>query len=292
LEDNEETIFEKRVNMSKEQIQGLSEDQLNRIVTKGVSHPIHYKSFLKEADGITVIIEKLREFISKGKPNMVLWPIIDPVKFAPGQKDPALLHKLGMNSDAILICYTGNVHASNAREIRSLYLAVAMANEEGLPVKLIRTGVDHCDFLGDDSERAHKNSVELGYVKYEEIPGLLALADILIQPGGPDEFNDYRLPSKIPEFLAAGKPVVAPNTNIGRYLRNGRNAMITKKGDEFELLGIIKLLSKNRALRERLSKGGREFAVKNFAKKRISSELERFYRHVSGSRPVPLDRSL
>jgi len=284
LEDNEDLIFEKQANMSQEQVKELSEDQLNNLVNSSLSHPIRYKDFLEQADGMTVIIDTLCKFIPKGTPSMVLWPIIDPAKFTAKPKDNALLRELGINNDPLIICYTGNVHRSNTQEVRSLYTAVALANEEGIPIKLIRTGNDYCDFLGDDIERLHKYSVELGHVKYEEIPSLLALADILIQPGGPDEFNDYRLPSKIPEYLAAGKPVVAPNTNIGRYLRNNKNAMITEKGDEFEILDAIRALSGNKPLRERLSRGGREFAIKHFDKKRISSDLERFYRRVSRKR--------
>jgi glycosyltransferase involved in cell wall biosynthesis len=149
---------------------------------------------------------------------------------------------------------------------------------------LIRTGFDFCEFLGEQKAWAYANSIELGHINYEEMPKILALADILIQPGGPDAFNDFRLPSKIPEYLAMGKPVVIPNTNIGRFLHNGEQALLTTKGDEFEILEAIRTLAGNKSLREKLSKGGREFAVRNFAKKRISSELERFYRRISHKR--------
>jgi glycosyltransferase involved in cell wall biosynthesis len=153
-----------------------------------------------------------------------------------------------------------------------------MANREGLPVKLIRTGKDYCDFLGERTDWAHKNSIELGRVDFKEIPELLALADILIQPGKPDPFNDYRLPSKIPEFLSMGKPVIVPNTNIGRYLTNFKNALITKKGDGLELLSIISNIAKNKTLMDCLSKESRAFALKNFNKAVISAKLDTFYR--------------
>ena len=47
-----------------------------------------------------------------------------------------------------------------------------------------------------------------------------ALADVLVQPGRAGPFNDYRLPSKLPEFLSAGRPVVLPATNLARQLRD------------------------------------------------------------------------
>ena len=50
-------------------------------------------------------------------------------------------------------------------------------------------------------------------------PQLLVAADILVQPdGSPGPFNDYRFPSKLPDFFASGRPVVLPKTNIGLYL--------------------------------------------------------------------------
>ena len=42
-----------------------------------------------------------------------------------------------------------------------------------------------------------------GFVPKARLPRLLALADVLVQPGRAGAFNDYRLPSKLPEFLAA-----------------------------------------------------------------------------------------
>ena len=60
--------------------------------------------------------------------------------------------------------------------------------------------------------------IELGAVGWREIPGYLALADAFVQPGAADDFNRYRLPSKLPEFLAMGRPVVLPDCNIGHDL--------------------------------------------------------------------------
>ena len=48
----------------------------------------------------------------------------------------------------------------------------------------------------------------LGFIEdRHRIADILCLADVLIQPGRPDPFNDLRFPSKLPEFFAMGKPV-------------------------------------------------------------------------------------
>ena len=55
------------------------------------------------------------------------------------------------------------------------------------------------------------------------LPALLRLADVLVQPGESNRFNTHRLPSKLPEFLASGRPVIMPRANLGlRAVRRGR----------------------------------------------------------------------
>ena len=72
--------------------------------------------------------------------------------------------------------------------------------------------------------------IELGAVGWREIPGYLALADAFVQPGGPDDFNRYRLPSKLPEFLAMGRPVMLPHCNIGHDLDARRERAAARAG--------------------------------------------------------------
>ena len=44
--------------------------------------------------------------------------------------------------------------------------------------------------------------LDLGFVSRDRLWDLLAAADVFVQPGGPSPFNDYRFPSKLPDFLA------------------------------------------------------------------------------------------
>ena len=56
---------------------------------------------------------------------------------------------LGLHGSDGVVVYAGNVHASNADEVRSLYLALALVSRRGYPVKLVRLGRDYLDFLGE-----------------------------------------------------------------------------------------------------------------------------------------------
>lgn len=276
LEDNEDVIIESNLKQTLNELMENSEEKLASIIPDNLSHPVIYKRFLGSASACTIIIDKLKEFVPFGIKTMILWPIIDFNKFDHKNKSE-LREKLKIRSYEIVISYTGNVHAANYKEVRSLYLAVVLANKEGIPCKIIRTGKDYVNFLGDDPSWAKKYSIELGFINYSRIPDVLNASDILIQPGKPDRFNIYRLPSKIPEFLATGIPVVIPETNIGFHLSQNMNCKLMKKGDATEILNIIREFYTNRDRFENIGNKGREFCINNFNKDEICFQLIDFY---------------
>jgi len=285
LEDNEEFILERNMKVPMKKINEWPIEEMDRWITKYLSHPIYYKRLLERCDGVTVIIDKLLEFVPTDKPHLILWPIIDTQHFKPREKEQKLIEKWGLK-DQFVICYTGNVHEANTEEVRSLYLAVALANREGIPTKLIRTGKDFANFYGEQKEWALKNTIELGFVNWNQIPSILSVSDMLIQPGrGSDRWNDYRLPSKVPEFLAMGKPVAVPNSNIGKYLKDKEEALILKEGDGLEMLNAIKLIYEDKVLSQKLSNKGREFVLKNFNQEIISKKLQDFYYSLINRKP-------
>src|SRR5207302_264676 len=126
-----------------------------------------------------------------------------------------LCRELGIPSDAKIIVYPGNIHAANAAEMLNLYQAVHLLNLRGLKVHLIRTGADYHPCLPDEFRQLSKQHItHLGVVGRSRLLEILKLADVFIQPGAADEFNDYRLPSKLPDFLALGRPLILPATNL------------------------------------------------------------------------------
>jgi glycosyltransferase involved in cell wall biosynthesis len=103
------------------------------------------------------------------------------------------------------------------------------------------------------------SAIELGRVDYDQIPAILAAADFLVQPGRPGTFNDYRVPSKLPEFFSAARPVILPATNLGLQVRHGEEAWVLPKADAVSIADAIRRLRSNADLRQRLSQGGRQF---------------------------------
>jgi glycosyltransferase involved in cell wall biosynthesis len=279
LEDNEELILE--VNL------GSPFDELARSSTLKVpgnlAHPWNYRRFIAEADGVTMIMDRLEKFVPPTLPKLILWPGADRQLFFARKKDGAFLASIRVPPENIILCYTGNVHSANAREVRSLYLAAAILSREGIPTTLLRAGKDYCPFLGPDEKWAREVSVDLGYVKHVDVPQLLSLADFLVQPGADDAFNEYRLPAKLPEFFAMGRPVIIPRTNVGRFVRHGEEAWVLDKVDALGIVNSVLELRANRAQRERLATGATEFCHEHFSWKKNAGALARFYEEIAGN---------
>jgi glycosyltransferase involved in cell wall biosynthesis len=275
LEDNEEIILE--VNL------GVPFEKLVRTRAEtppNLSHPKNYRAFIAAATGVTMIMDRLERFVPANTPKLILWPGADEELFYPRPRDPALLEQFGISEGTIVLCYTGNVHSANAREVRSLYLAAAILDRERTPTRLIRTGRDYCPFLGGDEEWGRWISIELGRVPYQEIPAILSLADVLVQPGANNTFNDFRLPGKLPEFFAMGRPVIVPRSNVGRFVRHGEEAWVLDKVDALGIVGAVQNLRANPPLRDRLAAGAAEFSREHFSWKKNAGTLARFYDEV------------
>ena len=142
----------------------------------------------------------------------------------------------------------------------------------------MRTGIDNnLKFLDEEQLWIKEYVIELGWVNRKKIPKILALADVLVQPGRSDEFNDYRFPSKIPEFLAMGKPVIIPDTNIGKVLIHQENALILESVDENSLPEMIDFVLDNQHLSHTLVENALKFVDNNLNWTNNGKNLYSFY---------------
>ena len=273
LEDNEEKILEVNLGTSfKDLLRTPSTD-----IPLKLSHPRNYRAFIASAVGVTMIMDRLERFVPKDKPKLILWPGADEQLFFPRDPDLERMEEFGIPTGSVVLCYTGNAHPANARDVRSLYLAAAILDREGTPARLIRTGRDFCSFLGPDEEWAQRVSVELGHIPYGEIPSILSLAEVLVQPGADDAFNEFRLPGKLPEFFAMGRPVIIPRTNVGRFVRHGEEAWVLDKVDALGIVDVVLKLRQDQGLRERLATGAVAFCREHFDWTKNARALADFY---------------
>jgi hypothetical protein len=277
LEDNEQQILALSLQRSWSELERLPDTELDRLVPPDLSHPRHSRAFLAAADGITVITDTLRDFVPAGRPVRLLLPAADARFFFPRPAPENLRRLLARRPGELILFYHGNVHAANAAEMRELYAAVLQLNDAGVPVTLLRTGRDTVDFLGDLTSRVAPHVISLGLVRHHHQPPLMALADCFVQPGWDDAFNRYRLPSKLPEFFALGRPVILPRSNVGTLARHGTDAFVLDRADAAGIARAVTELRDNPPLREQLARGAAEFAATHFSWRRSAATLANFY---------------
>jgi len=278
LEDNEQQVLALSLGRSVADLAFLDDAALARVVPADLSHPRLSRGLLTKCDGVTVIMDRLREFVPAGKPCLTLAPAADARHYFPRPVPAAFRAALQLAPGTTVLFYPGNVHAANAAEVRELYAAVRELNRTGTPVTLIRTGLDRVDFLGDLAGAVAPHVLALGLIQHHHhLPALMALADIFVQPGGPDAFNDYRFPSKLPEFFALGRPVILPRTNLGATLRHGTDAYVLDRADAAGIASAVRALRADPALQAQLGRGAADYAARHFSWRRSAAALAKFY---------------
>jgi glycosyltransferase involved in cell wall biosynthesis len=252
----------------------------------GLTDPMQIDGFLGGAAGVTVIAEPLKAVTPEHVPTLLLEPGVDYDLFAE-PLDPlrrATLRRLaGVPEGASVIVYSGNVHDSNVEEVRTLYEAIWVLRGRGRNLVLVRTGIDasEASFLqAGPNEGVHK----LGHLERRILVDVVRSADLFVQPGGPGAFNDYRLPSKLPEFMAAGKPLITSATNLGVYLTDGVDALLLHDSSAEEIAAHLDRLLDDPALASRLGKAAQAFAKQRFRWPDQARKLDAFLRRVVETR--------
>jgi GT2 family glycosyltransferase/glycosyltransferase involved in cell wall biosynthesis len=277
LEDNEEFLIESYLGRPLAELRSMLDGEFPADIPDRLPHPLRYRNLLRLADGITIIVDELRRFVPPQIPAETIPPGVDFAFYQPQPADPAFRAELGLSIDEKVLVFTGgNTHA-NEPELRELYHAVHLLNQRGLRTRLVRTGIYSPEFLKTLDFDASTFILDLGFVEKTRLPKLLALADVLVQPGHPGPFNDYRLPSKIPEFLAMGKPVVLPAANVGLALRDGEDALLLRSGSAGEIADACARLFTDPVLAAKLGQNALSFAHGHFNLADNTTRLADFY---------------
>lgn len=277
LEDNEAHLVESYTGIPFASLREADPAQLIDKLIEGLPHPLRHQAFLSVADGVTHIVEPLRAFIPKHTPQLLLPPGVDFNLYQPQDDDPQLRRELSLPKGSKVIAYTGSATFANQSELRDLYQAVALLNARGVPTTLVRTGITPPEFLQSLSSELLRYVIHLGFVEKARLPRLLAISDVLVQPGRPGAFNDFRLPSKLPEFFASGKPVILPATNLGLEVKDEQDALLLKRGSPEEIADLCQRVFTDSSLAARLGENAVKFARRRFDLPTIVPRLGSFY---------------
>ena len=152
----------------------------------------------------------------------------DPSRFAPTLGRSEARRMLGLPQDRAIVTYTG--HINLLKGLRPV-LAMAARCPEVLFLLVGSTG----EGAIERSARKMSNVQVLPWQKYSQVVRYLYASDVLLIPPSsvPLRLIGHTvLPMKIYNYLAAGRPILAPSTpDVRELLKDGENAVLVPPGE-------------------------------------------------------------
>jgi glycosyltransferase involved in cell wall biosynthesis len=168
------------------------------------------------------------------------------------------------------IMYTGRIGTSIQTSLVDICEAVYELNQDGLAVKFDIVLSPSCDTKTKQRLERPGCVCVLPAIPYKNIPACLAKADLLVLPLDFDresvKFARYSMPTKAPEFMISGTPVIVYASSelaVTEYARKEKWAYVVSERNISTLKKSLLELINDQALREKLSHRAQALAIQN-----------------------------
>jgi glycosyltransferase involved in cell wall biosynthesis len=218
----------------------------------------------------------LESYLRRFNRNVLYVPTgVDTADFSPGDSRPS--------SGEIVFSWAGTVY--HRPMLENLFFALDCFAEaaKGRPDMRFEVAGEG-SYLEEFRDRARKmgllgSRVRLvGWIEPGKMPEYLRSVDVGLLPLVQDtKFNQAKSPTKLFEYMAAGKPVVASTRGeAGGIIRDGADGFLA--GSAAEFAGKMKLAAQDRDLRLSVGAAARLRAESEFSLEKLAARLEGFIR--------------
>ncbi len=247
---------------------------------------------LRQSDKIVVVSDKLKEFVTKlgAEPERIeiVKTGISLKQFNPAISGETIRRQYGIKKDDITLLFMGWLyHFSGLKEVA---LELTRTKRENIKFLIVGEGDAFNDLQRIQREHSLQNTVILtGRRPYEEIPGLIAAADICLLPADPTEkIMHDGLPAKIYEYMAMQKPMISTRLpGVMREFGEG-NGVIYVDRPEDTVGKALELVASGQV--KKLGLQARQF-VESYSWDNIINQFEQILEEVRGNNrpqsPVP-----
>ena len=243
---------------------------------------------LKHATLIVVVSTAMKEsLVSAGVPvgKILVNPNgVNPEKFSDQIDGTSIRKKYNISNQKVVYGFIGTFgqwhgiiiltkaivsfyHKFPEEKDRTVFLLIG----DGILMKEARNIISESGF--------NSNVIFTGLVPQHQAPVYLAACDIFLSPHvkNPDGTKFFGSPTKLFEYMAMGKPIIASNLDqIGEILEDNNDALLIPPGDIPSLVFAMKKLSQNESLRKKLGKESRRKVLKQYTwNKHVENILER-----------------
>ena len=242
--------------------------------------PLHYESIAQEiettdfmaADLIVGNAESMEdELISYGVPKEKICIIpngVDASRFTPELDGSAIRSKLGFAKDDIVVSFIGTFGPWHGAEVLAQTISKVCAHNPHVRYLYIGGGGSYEQVKEIVKSSGYEDRVMMiGFVPQLAAPSYLAACDILVSPQipNPDGTPFFGSPTKLFEYMAMGKAIVASNLDqMGRILQDNNTALLSIPGNVESLSNAIVQLAADSDLRSMLGANAREEVVKKY----------------------------
>jgi glycosyltransferase involved in cell wall biosynthesis len=235
------------------------------------------------ADTVVVVSDGFRaNLIGRGVPAGKVHTIrngVDPAEFDPGAAaGPELRAALGAGPGDCLVLYAGT-HGISQGLTSVADAAGRLGGESAIRFAFVGEGADKPRLEQQVAEGGFGHVALRPGVPHEQVPALLAAADICLVPLRDVPLFSSFIPSKMFECLAAGTPVVGALAGEAAQILREAGGRIVPPGDSAALAEAVRALAADPGRRQEMGRQGRCYVEKYFDR----GTLARHYRKLLGS---------
>ena len=243
-------------------------------------NPLHYEAIAKSIEKVnfdaadiivgnaeSMIDELVAEGVNRDKISIIPNGV-DETRFAPSIDGTQIRNQLGYAKDDVVVTFIGTFGPWHGAEVLAQTISVVCADNPKVNYLFIGGGSSTKLVHSLAKSSGFQNHVKMiGFVPQLEAPKYLAASDILVSPQipNPDGSPFFGSPTKLFEYMAMGKAIIASNLNqMGRILTHNKTALLTTPGSAEEIADCIMTLAKDEKLRRTLGINAREEVCKKY----------------------------
>ncbi|MCB8882205.1 glycosyltransferase family 4 protein [Acidisoma cellulosilytica] len=203
----------------------------------------------------------------------------------PGARDNAWRRKMGLSGQFVFM-YTGTLALKHDPQLL-LALCDAYAQNEAVQIVVVAAGINAQRLAELQRQSPRRNLTLLPLQPAEELPEVLATADVLLAILEEDA-GEFAVPSKLLNYLCAGRPILlsAPGDNLATVIMEESGAGLTvTPQDASGFLESAQALHRDDASRQRFGQSGRAYAERHFAIEAIALRFDGIIRQTLSPAP-------
>lgn len=241
----------------------------------------------RQADHVVVVSEGFRDdLLRRGVPEEKVTTIrngADLTKFHPGGDPEAGRRMLQVRPDTVLVLYIGAHGISHG--LSAVLDAATRLQDEPIHFAFVGEGAMKAKLVEASSAANLRNVSFHDGVPRDQVPCLLAAADICLVPLRDVPLFSTFIPSKIFEYFAAGKAVVGSVSGEPASILREGGAIVVEPEDDAALAAAILELGRDPHRRAAMGAAGRTHVERHFDRRALAERFRRMLEKASEASP-------